>query len=152
MQAEGLAHHVQLAVVEHLVDARRIAQVLLLEFHDVGIQRLVALHRVALGVTLGQVLAQAIVGNQPAYLVLQLQGVGGKVFERGHGHRGAADNGRILPGRGNCGRATPSDRPGLPTEPCSTQLDYRLQLSFLYPTHRLPATVELTGYADFRAP
>ncbi|MOA43802.1 hypothetical protein D3C78_1659940 [compost metagenome] len=41
----------------------------------------------ALGVALGQVLAQTVVGDQAAHLVLQLRGIGGEVFERSHGHR-----------------------------------------------------------------
>lgn len=84
VQAEGALDHVELVVVEHLVQARRIAQVFLLEVHGEGVERLIALHIVTPRVAPLEVLAQAVLGDQLADLVLQRRGVGLEILERGH--------------------------------------------------------------------
>ncbi len=84
VQAEGTLDHVELVVVEHLVQARRVAQVFLLEVHGVGVQRLVALHIVTPRVAALEVLAQAVLGDQLADLVLQRCGIGLEVLEGDH--------------------------------------------------------------------
>ena len=74
MQPQSAVGQVEAIVIEHLVDGRGIAQVLLLEPLDIGVQRLVALDRVLAAVGARQVIAQALLGDQLADLVLQLGG------------------------------------------------------------------------------
>ncbi|MNJ66254.1 hypothetical protein D3C77_623140 [compost metagenome] len=86
VHAQGILHHVELAVVEHLVQSRRVAQMLLLECVGVAVQRLVAEHLVALGVAALQVIAQAIRGQQLTDLLLEGRRIALQILERGHGH------------------------------------------------------------------
>src|SRR3990167_3037200 len=70
VQAEGAVGQVETVVEQHLVDGRRVLQVFLLERLDIGVERLVALHPVLAAVTLSQVVAQALLGDQLADLLL----------------------------------------------------------------------------------
>jgi hypothetical protein len=57
---------------------------LLLEIQRITVQCLVALDGVATGITLVQLIAQPILGNQLLHLGLQRGGIGLEVLERGH--------------------------------------------------------------------
>ncbi|MCY1438445.1 hypothetical protein D9M71_546470 [compost metagenome] len=78
---------VKAVIEQHFVQVRRIAQVLLLEPLDIAVQRLVTLHIMTLRVTLLQVIAQTIAGNQLADLILQGGRIGLQVLERSHGRK-----------------------------------------------------------------
>jgi len=90
MQAQRTVGQVEFVIKQHLVKRRRIAQVFLFEFLSVGIQGLVALHRMTLWVTLAQVIAQLLARNQLAHLLLQGLGVSLEVFENSHGRQRTA--------------------------------------------------------------
>ncbi|MDT4871933.1 hypothetical protein FQZ97_1070940 [compost metagenome] len=77
-------HHIELAVVEHLVDGRGIAHVLLLQSHGVGIQGLVALHFMPFGIAALQIVAQAVVGDELAHLILQRLRIGLEIAKWSH--------------------------------------------------------------------
>ncbi|MCY1394929.1 hypothetical protein D9M71_98570 [compost metagenome] len=87
MQAQRAVRQVQAVVEQYLVQVGRIAQVLLLQGQRIGVQGLVALHRMALGVALLQIRTQAILLDHLAYLILQGLGVSLQVFKRDHGER-----------------------------------------------------------------
>ncbi|MNC76679.1 hypothetical protein D3C75_1284500 [compost metagenome] len=85
MQAKRSVSQVQAVIEQHLVDGRGIAQVFLFQFQGIVVQRLVALYRVLVRVTLAQVLAQPILIDQLTHLCLQCGRVSLEVLERGHG-------------------------------------------------------------------
>ena len=84
MQTQRTVGQIQLVIKQHLVEGRRIAQVLLLQGLGIGIQRLVALNRVAAVITLGQVIAQAPARDHLAHLLLQRGRIGLEVLQYCH--------------------------------------------------------------------
>ena len=85
MQAECIAHQIDLAVVQHLVDWRAVAHESGFQFADVLIQRLVGLDRVPLRVLLRDVRAEPAIMQQLQCLALQRFGIGAQVDQFGHG-------------------------------------------------------------------
>ena len=87
VQAEGAVGEVQTVVEQHLVEVGRVAQVLLLERHGVGVQRLVALDLMARRIALLQVRLQALLVEQLLDLLEQGGGITLEVFQSGHVQR-----------------------------------------------------------------
>ncbi|MNH02766.1 hypothetical protein D3C79_620110 [compost metagenome] len=66
---------VQAVVEQYLVQAWRTAQVLLAQILGVAVQRLVALHFMAIGIAALQVVAQAVAVDHLLHLLLQVRRV-----------------------------------------------------------------------------
>jgi hypothetical protein len=84
VQAERMTQDVELGVVHHLIDSGRHAQKLLLQIRGVLIQRAVRLHRVALRITVGEIHAQLVIGNQFADFILKRLRISAEIFQREH--------------------------------------------------------------------
>lgn len=95
MQPERAVGQVQAVIEQDLFDGGRVAQMVLLEGQCVGVKRLVTLNLMACGVTLLQVIGQAILCDQLMHLILQRLRVGLQVFEwslAGYSHGALAWN------------------------------------------------------------
>lgn len=90
VQAQRVAHHVDLVVEQHLVDRARIAQVACLELLRIVVERPVAAHGVRLRILALQNRPELSLCQQIARLVLQRSGVRTQIRKiSAHGQQGS---------------------------------------------------------------
>ncbi|MCY1311724.1 hypothetical protein D9M70_620650 [compost metagenome] len=82
MQAQCLVRRVERGIEADLVQRRRAAQVFLLQFGGVVVQRAIGLHGMAAGIAARQVVAQAAGGGEFAHLVEHFGGIAAQEAHR----------------------------------------------------------------------
>ena len=96
MRAQRVFDHLQLAVIQHLAQRHRLAQVTLLDGLHVVVELAVVAHRIGLGVALADRFAQLARVQQLAGALLQVFGIAIQVFQRKHGPLGGTGQAAMM--------------------------------------------------------